>query len=200
MDCSLPGSSVHGFSRQEYWSRVPLPSPASRLVASKPDSMKSWGSSDLQKARPPLPPIRRQTERLSRPCRAPLVSYGWDSAGKSLIPALHPLCQPDMGSQRGERGCRGRAVRRPSGETEWIRTHHSCSCQTPGFSALTPQMPEGPCTTSQVPTEKPVFPEDPGRLQTGTPCFSHRQVPEERREGMGKAAALLSRQDLSQKK
>ena len=27
MDCSLPGSSVHGiFSRQEYWSRVPLPS------------------------------------------------------------------------------------------------------------------------------------------------------------------------------
>ena len=23
MDCSLPGSSVHGFSRQEYWSGVP---------------------------------------------------------------------------------------------------------------------------------------------------------------------------------
>ena len=28
MDCSLPGSSVHGiFSRQEYWSGVPLHSP-----------------------------------------------------------------------------------------------------------------------------------------------------------------------------
>ena len=27
MDCSLPGSSVHGFFRQEYWSGVPLPSP-----------------------------------------------------------------------------------------------------------------------------------------------------------------------------
>ena len=27
MDFSLPGSSVHGFSRQEYWSGVPLPSP-----------------------------------------------------------------------------------------------------------------------------------------------------------------------------
>ena len=27
MDCSLPVSSVHGFSRQEYWSGVPLPSP-----------------------------------------------------------------------------------------------------------------------------------------------------------------------------
>ena len=28
MDCNLPGSSVHGFSRQEYWSGVPLPSPS----------------------------------------------------------------------------------------------------------------------------------------------------------------------------
>ena len=27
MDCSLPGSSIHGFSRQEYWSGVPVPSP-----------------------------------------------------------------------------------------------------------------------------------------------------------------------------
>jgi len=28
MDCSPPGSSVHAFSRQEYWSRVPMPSPS----------------------------------------------------------------------------------------------------------------------------------------------------------------------------
>ena len=27
MDCSPPGSSVHGFSRQEYWSGFPFPSP-----------------------------------------------------------------------------------------------------------------------------------------------------------------------------
>ena len=27
MDCSLPGSSIHGFSRQEYWNGVPLPWP-----------------------------------------------------------------------------------------------------------------------------------------------------------------------------
>ena len=27
MDCSLPGSSVHEFSRQEYWSGLPFPSP-----------------------------------------------------------------------------------------------------------------------------------------------------------------------------
>ena len=26
VDCSPPGSSVHGFSRQEYWSGVPSPS------------------------------------------------------------------------------------------------------------------------------------------------------------------------------
>ena len=27
IDCSLPGSSVHEFSRQEYWSGLPFPSP-----------------------------------------------------------------------------------------------------------------------------------------------------------------------------
>ena len=27
IDCSSPGSSVHGFSRQEYWSGLPFPSP-----------------------------------------------------------------------------------------------------------------------------------------------------------------------------
>ena len=27
MDCSLPGCSVHGFSRQEYWRGLPFPSP-----------------------------------------------------------------------------------------------------------------------------------------------------------------------------
>ena len=27
MDCSLPGSPIIGFSRQEYWSGLPFPSP-----------------------------------------------------------------------------------------------------------------------------------------------------------------------------
>ena len=27
VDCILPGSSVHGVSRQEYWSELPFPSP-----------------------------------------------------------------------------------------------------------------------------------------------------------------------------
>ena len=35
MDCSLPGSSVHGFSREEYWSGVPLPSPHFDMIAFK---------------------------------------------------------------------------------------------------------------------------------------------------------------------
>ena len=35
MDCSLPGSSVHGVSRQEYWSGVPLPSPSLDMSLSK---------------------------------------------------------------------------------------------------------------------------------------------------------------------
>ena len=33
MDCSPSGSSVHGFSRQEYWSGVPLPSPTNHWTA-----------------------------------------------------------------------------------------------------------------------------------------------------------------------
>ena len=35
MDCSLPGSSVHGFSRQECWSGVPLPSLIITLLSCK---------------------------------------------------------------------------------------------------------------------------------------------------------------------
>ena len=31
MDCSLPGSSIHGIFQEEYWSRVPLPSPMTML-------------------------------------------------------------------------------------------------------------------------------------------------------------------------
>ena len=31
MNCSPPGSSVHEFSRQEYWTGLPLPSPGDLL-------------------------------------------------------------------------------------------------------------------------------------------------------------------------
>ena len=32
MDCSLPAPPPMGFSRQEYWSGVPLPSPSAKLM------------------------------------------------------------------------------------------------------------------------------------------------------------------------
>ena len=31
MDCSSPGSSIHGISRQEYWSGLPFPSPGNAI-------------------------------------------------------------------------------------------------------------------------------------------------------------------------
>ena len=36
MACSLPGSSVHGISQQEYWSGLPLPSPGDLTQGSNP--------------------------------------------------------------------------------------------------------------------------------------------------------------------
>ena len=34
MDCSIPGSSVHGIFQARYWSRLPLPSPNTRSLLS----------------------------------------------------------------------------------------------------------------------------------------------------------------------
>ena len=42
-DRSLPGSSVHGFSRQEYWSGLPLPSPPKIAEQTK----RGWGFTEL---------------------------------------------------------------------------------------------------------------------------------------------------------
>ena len=53
MDCSLPGSSVHGFSRQEYWSGVPLPSPTVRIVPLFPQATGNWYKNFLQEAQSP---------------------------------------------------------------------------------------------------------------------------------------------------
>ena len=52
MDCSLPGYSIHGFSRQEYWSGLPFPPPGDlpapgtepRSPALKADSLLSRGT------------------------------------------------------------------------------------------------------------------------------------------------------------
>ena len=46
MDCSPPGSSVHGFSKQEYWSGLPFPSPEDlpnpRIKLGSPELQVAW--------------------------------------------------------------------------------------------------------------------------------------------------------------
>ena len=43
-DCSLPGSSIHGFSRQEYWSGGPLPSSLTASISGANESLSFlWG-------------------------------------------------------------------------------------------------------------------------------------------------------------
>ena len=43
MDCSPPGSSVHEFSRQEYWSGLPFPSPGDLPnPGTEPRSLTLW--------------------------------------------------------------------------------------------------------------------------------------------------------------
>ena len=65
MNCSLPGSSIHGFSRQEYWSRLSFPSPGDH-----PDPEIELWSSSLQEdpllseplGNPPIPAKRTFSE------------------------------------------------------------------------------------------------------------------------------------------
>ena len=53
MDCSLPAPPSMGFSRQDYWSGVPLPSPAQGMVSAK--SLGRDGTWDNQEtARKPM--------------------------------------------------------------------------------------------------------------------------------------------------
>ena len=55
MDCSLPDFSVHGFSRQEYWSGLPYPPPRDLPdPGTEPTSLTSphWHAGSL----PPVPP------------------------------------------------------------------------------------------------------------------------------------------------
>ena len=56
VDCSLPGSSIHGFSRQEYWSGLPLPSLNGILLSHKKEqnfttcsNMDGLGGHDAQR-------------------------------------------------------------------------------------------------------------------------------------------------------
>ena len=79
MDCSLPGSSVHGFSRQEYWSGLPCPPPGDlpnpgfepRSLAFQVDSL------------------------LSEPPGKPLICSKWLSHFQSRVNFLTPFSSFD---------------------------------------------------------------------------------------------------------
>ena len=61
MDSSLPGSSVHGISRQEYWSVLPFPSPGDL-----PDPGIKPGSPALQADSLPFEPPGKPIEKVNR--------------------------------------------------------------------------------------------------------------------------------------
>ena len=63
MDCSPPGSSVHGIFQQEYWSGLPFPSPGDL-----PDPGIEPGS-------PALQADSLRSERLGRPYPKELKSF-----------------------------------------------------------------------------------------------------------------------------
>ena len=83
VDCSPPGSSVHGFSRQEYWSGLPCPPPGDLSApGTEPSSLMSpalaAGSSPL--ARPGSPLTRPQGDGSGRTCKPFLAGQavlGW---------------------------------------------------------------------------------------------------------------------------
>ena len=91
MDCSLPGSSVHGILHQAYWSRQPFPSPGDipnlgiepRSLAVQADSLPA-GSSTLLScfSHVSLQPHEWQPARLLCP---------WDSPGKNTGVGCHFL-------------------------------------------------------------------------------------------------------------
>ena len=66
MDCSLPGSSVHGFPRQEYWSGLPFPSPGDLL---------NLGIEAMSLASPALAREFFTTETLGKPTKLNSVHF-----------------------------------------------------------------------------------------------------------------------------
>ena len=82
MDCSPPGSSVHGNPRQEYWRVLPFPSPDTGI---KPMSL---GSPKLAAGSFPLAPMVTQMVKIS-----PAVQETW-----VLSPGQEDLLEEGMGT------------------------------------------------------------------------------------------------------
>ena len=80
MDCSLPGSSVHGIFQQEYWSGLPFPFPGDL-----PNPGVEPGSSALQVDTLP-----------SEPPGKPWTSPGQNTGVGSFIPSPADLPNPGI--------------------------------------------------------------------------------------------------------
>ena len=81
MDCSPPGSPVHGISRQEHWSGLPVPSPMHESEKWK------WSRSVMADSQWPH---GLQPTKLLRP---------WDSPGKNTGVGCHALLQGIFSTQ-----------------------------------------------------------------------------------------------------
>ena len=105
MDCSPPGSSAHGFSRQEYWSGLPCP-----LPGHLPDPGMERTSPALQvEFFTTEPPGKVKVKLLSRVRIFARLLHPWDSPGKNTGVGCHFLLQaifPTQGSNPGLPHCR----------------------------------------------------------------------------------------------
>ena len=82
MDCSLPGSSVHGISQQGYWSGLPFPSPGDlRSPGIEPGSPTL--RADALPTEPPGQPQCRSRERERFSLHTPLSA--------TQLPSQRPL-------------------------------------------------------------------------------------------------------------
>ena len=61
MDCSPPGSSVHGFSRQEYWSGLPCPPPGDLPDQGIESGSPAWQEDSLPSEPPGKPIVTLET-------------------------------------------------------------------------------------------------------------------------------------------
>ena len=88
MDCSLPGSSVHGILQQEYWSGLPFPSPGDLL------------DPEIEPGSPALQADSLPSEAQGKPGMDFVIVNDAAATAKSLQ-SCPTLCDPIDGSQPG---------------------------------------------------------------------------------------------------
>ena len=82
MDCSPPGSSVHGFLRQEYWSGLPFPSPEDLLDPEIEPRSSAMQADPLPSEPPGKPYLRNLNLR---------IKYTLKSTWSMTIKLIHSL-------------------------------------------------------------------------------------------------------------